>query len=778
MKFQNRALRLGAFATLAFLAAFAAPVHARDRIREIEVLEAGVPLEDADEILGFAGLETGREYDPDRIARAVRQLLDSGRFSRVQVAVEPLGEDLRLRVNVRRRPRLSAPVEVIGNDRFNDDRIREWLELDPGDFVDEQILEARAMRLVREYEKAGFPDSRIDARVLPGPGNSARAEVTIEEGPRIKPQSVVVEGVHAIPASEIKRITGGKRWWNPFSWFGWFGPGVRDELETESMRLAIRDLYLRRGYLDAEVTGPRVSDDYKTLRFTVTEGPLYQIGRMEVRGSEDFPPDRLERLLPPLVGQPASRENIEAGETALREHYGAHGYADTRLYAETAPLPEAPDKVLVRYRIREGFPATVRRVEIRGNSRTRDKVVRRELLLKPGDKFNEMRVRRSERRLRNMGFFENVRSYDLPGPFPDQRDLVFDLEEKRTGQFMVGAGFSSTDRVLGFLELSQGNFDIANWPYFTGGGQKMRLSLQAGERRNSFSIAFTEPWFMDRRLALSVEAYRRERSYSEFDDRRTGGSVGLTRGVRGIGRVGLRYTLERVEMLDMLQRDYVFADAPDRSFRFDDQDPDSLVHRLRINWSDDTRDRWFVPTRGRLFSAFAGVSGGADYTLYETGLSFRQYVPLLFGHVLSLKGRWETVESFDGDFVPLVERLYIGGGRTLRGFEYRDVGPKVVNADPALSDDYRPIGGQSMAAASAEYSVPVLGTLRLAGFCDAGNAWENSFDFDPSDLAISAGVGVRIDIPGFPIRIDYAWPIRYDDDFTEESRWNIWIGYD
>jgi outer membrane protein insertion porin family len=393
--------------------------------------------------------------------------------------------------------------------------------------------------------------------------------------------------------------------------------------------------------------------------------------------------------------------------------------------------------------------------------------------------MNEVRIERSETRLKNLGYFSNVRHYTEQAAEAGKRDLVYDVEEQRTGNFMVGAGFSSVDSLVGFMEITQSNFDLMNWPNFTGGGQKARLGLEAGTRRQTAEVSLTEPWFMDRPLALTVEAYRRMRWFDQYDEIRTGASAGLSYPVK-VGRVGVRYTLEMVQMDDVDPElwftDPAMATAGTRFFQ--DQERafgDNLNSVIRVYWANDTRDQPFVPTKGYQTTVFGELfeSGIGDNEIYKMGANYRRWYRMpWYKHVLSLRGRFETVESY-GDDVPIYEKLFLGGPRTVRGVEYRDIGPKLFRPG-----DHAPMGGQTLALASAEYSIPVFKAVRFATFMDVGSLGKDAFDPELSDVCVSVGVGLRIDIPGFPIRFDFAKPAVTDDSFTDEEFFSFAIGFE
>lgn len=752
----------------------------RQVVRDIAVRHLDEAPADPDYVLAHVATRPGHVASQSDLSRDQRALLDTGRFADVQVLLEPLEEGVRVVFAVRRRLRFLPPVTVLGARELSAARVREILGLKEGDYIDDALLAAHCGRVRAEYRKRFYPDAVVTAALRPeGSNGLGRVAVTIAEGVRRRLAGFRFEGNRALDDATLRDALGQPARLNPFA--PCFRKWRRDANDFEFVRDTLRDLYLDRGYLDAQVAQPRLegpAGESPRLVVAIAEGSRYRIGSVRVAGVTLFPAAELEALAGAGLrpGDVAARGAIEDVARALRDYYGRRGYVDTVVRANTSATGRDLD---VRFEIREGELARVRNIYIRGNTRTKDKVIRREIGLLPGAVFDEVLAERSRRRVENLGYFESVRFYESAAPGdPGRRDAVFEVVEKNTGQFMIGAGFSSVDNVIGFAEVNQSNFDIANWPYFHGGGQKARASLEIGSERKNIDLSLTEPWFLDRRLALSVEVYRRERGYHEFDETRTGGGAALTVPLR-IGRASLRYVFEQVRLSDVEEGDFVDAEDASRSYRFSDERGKYYNAPLRLSWLYDTRNRPFVPTRGTQATIFGELSGralGGDNEVYTLGLQARHWLPLWAGHVLSLRLRAESVDAFGGqDEVMIGDRLFLGGGRTLRGFEYRDVGPKVL---PAGGGDHHPVGGLTLAMASVEYTVPLFKVLRLAAFYDIGNVWSESFDADFGEFASSAGVGIRFDIPGFPIRFDYAVPLEFDDDYTDAQRWAIWIGFE
>jgi len=728
------------------------------------------------------GLREGDPYHPATVFQDVRALLDTGRFSQVTTDVEALGSELAVVFSLRNRLRLARPVEVNGAEHFRQSRIRDMLDLAVGDRVDDAVMGARAQNVLREYRKERFPDVAATWSVealRPELGECA-ARIDIREGRRAHITKYVFEGNEALADGALRKAMKHPSPWAPWSWILKYR---YDPNEVESGRMRILDLYRNAGYLDAEVDAVefKASDSGAlTGVVRVHEGPLYRIGNINLKGAALFPELSLRRLIPFDTGAVASEQRIRAAAEALRLHYTSRGYLETDVAIDRAP--RADERILdLNFDIREGRLTRVRQVEIRGNIRTRDKVIRRELVVVPGDILDEQRVRRSERRLQNLGFFSSVRSRTEDPLIPDARDLIFEVEEKRTGQFMMGVGFSSIDNLMGYMEISQGNFDLLGWPYLTGGGQKIKLAAQAGEQTQRYELSFVEPWFLDRELSLGFDLYLNRASYSDYDIERRGGAVRLAWALPFAARADVQYGLERNRVVDVADTNlYVNIDtgAP---FLFA-RDEDDIKSTLSFGVTRDTRDSPFFPRRGhrvRLSGHVAGGPLGFDTDLYGMEVAASHYTPLWFGHVFSARMQANVVESYGRTSVtPLSERLFAGGMRSIRGYRYRGVGPKARREAAGPDDrDHRMLGGNSRALAGVEYTIPLVTGIRAAAFYDMGNVWEESYTFDFSELASGAGIGLRLDIPGFPMQLDYAWALEPDDELSRTEKFSFGIGY-
>jgi len=775
------------FAVMMGMAAVTTMLTAAPVVKQIEIDNQGDGRVDRAFVLAQTTTAVGQKFDRRALARDVKALLQTERFSSVDVALEDVDGGVKLVYRIQNRYRLVDKPDVVGMDRFSRRKIRKWLNLDSGDLVDDREVGKRTRKVIDEYRDRHYPDATCtwSFDVVDSLAASARLTVVVDEGPVNYFRRINVVGNESVTAMELRKAL--KRS-HPLNAYRWIWRKKYDDYDIEEVAEDVRSVYLDHGFLDVEVDVESGSADAKGRREAtahVTEKSRYHIGTIQIDGISVFPTNTVASVVKLRAKDVASVGAIQKTASRLQQYYGDRGY----LGASARPLlvPDSATRTVdVTFRIEEGQLISIRNVVIRGNTRTKDKVIRRELLVDPGDTYSQRKVTRSQRRLQNLDFFETVRAFPEETPSPDQRDLVFDVEEKRTGKFMIGAGFSSVDDLMGFVEIQQGNFDLTGWP-FIGGGQKLRLRAQFSETREDYTISLVEPWFLDRRISLGMDLYQKDRDYDNYDQLTTGASVTLGKALPWANRLNIKYSIANTEITDVADTNLYYeadtydfdTDTGDVPFLFRDEE-EVLSSSLRFTLIHDTRNSPFVPSAGNRMSLFYELTGGplgADLDIYEVGLRSAHYVSPWYDHTISLRMRCHFVDTFgDTTEVPLSERLFLGGGRTLRGFEYRDVGPKVLRLDGS-DYDVRAQGGQSLFEAKLEYAIPIVPGIRLAAFYDTGNVWREDFKVDLSDLASSYGVGFRLDMPGFPIRIDRAWILEEDDEYTEDELWVFWIGY-
>lgn len=763
-------------------------------IKNIAVVTRGIKVADQDFVLANISVRAGSEANQQAIARDVKTLMATGRFSFIDTELNETksGDGYILTYIVALKPKLDKPVTVTGAKEMGEKKVRKWFELDVGDYVDDAILSIQKNKVLDEYRKRYYCDVKITWQIdVNDRTGFAAVHISVNEGQRASLHKVEFEGNTYVPPSRWKRFAAGlshqksiseksvppddlqeavrPHIWHIFSFITKRGIYNPDDLDAD--RMALQALYQNRGYLDARLGEPEVNlyaPRKLKAAFSISEGSQYRIGDISIRGATLFAESNLWSVVTIKSGDIAALDAINRAATALSDYYQSRGYIRTTV----RPLinPRLKDPIVdIQFDISESSLIHIRYVDIRGNTRTKDIVIRRELQAYPGEVYNQVQIKRSERILQNLGFFSKVTSYPRETIDPTKDDLIYEVEETRTGQFSIGAGYSSIDELMGFVEMSQGNFDLFNWPHFTGDGQKLRLRTQFGKQREDYELSFVEPWFLGRKLSLGVDFYDTKLSnLSDYYSQQTiGSAVTLGKPINWpfFKRVNLRYSLERITIFDV---------ATNATQMIQNEEGSRNVSTLKPAIVHDTRNNVFVPTRGNKTVLSARLSGGPlgfDTDVYGFEAETTSYWPALFDHVMSLRLWAATIQEYgNDDDVPLFDRFLLGGARNLRGFKYRYVGP-YQNGDP--------IGGKSAGLGSLEYTIPVYPNLvRVAGFYDIGNVWLDAFDFDVLKYCSDIGIGLRIDVPGFPIRIDYAWPLEISGDVQRTSaRFNFWLGY-
>lgn len=755
-----------ASAVLASLVLVAPGQEARPiRIAEVVIAPDGPMAMQEEALRARIRSRAGSNYSPEAVHDDIRALYDTNRFSDVRVDLEPVGaNEVRVVFRVREKPILTE-ILVEGARAIKASEIRNLIGIAPGEPLDEARIFAGLDEVRVKYGKRGYPDIRLEHETSIDPETRrAVVRVVVEEGRRYRVKAVRFEGNRALTQRQLRKAMRTRRY-GIFSWLLGTGRYMPEQLE-EDLR-AVRALYRDKGYVDVELGEPRVEREggRVTIVVPVTEGTLYRVGSISIEGNTILATDELMGGLAMGEGSTFSPPGERKDLGILRDAHESRGYLGTEVMTRRFPNVET-GRIDLTYTIREGELTTIDLIDIRGNTITRDRVIRRELAIRPGELYDGPKVRASEQRLRNLGYFDSVESFTEPTDAPDRRNMVFEVEEGRTGQLMLGAGYSSIDQLIGIVEVQQGNFDLFNPPLFRGAGQKLRLRVQAGSKREDYLLSFVEPWFLNRRLSLGTDLYRRENRYASglYEEKRTGGRLTLGRALTEYLRGEIYYNYERVQIGDVAEAasDAIKAEAGTRD-----------VSLLGTGLTYDTRDSVLRPTRGMRNTLHAEIAGGllgADtdfYRLREVNTSFHP-VPWFEDHVLAIQLRAGVVEEYgDSDRVPLSERFFLGGPYTVRGFKYRAVGPKDENGEP--------IGGRTMAMASFEYLVPIVPMIRGAVFYDAGMVWEEAWKVD-SNLNSGAGLGVRFDLPIGPIRLDYAWPID-TDEFNDDPNGRLHFSF-
>ena len=790
---------------LAFFAVFGAVAHGANVV-DLRVKALDGFGGDTSSVLTRCQTQEGGVYDPVTVSRDVTALKATREFQEISADAHQVEGGYEVVFYVKRKMRFQAPAVVKGCAFFSESKVVKESGLKDGELYGEGDFAEAAAKVRLAYQKKHYPDAKVTpvTEVIPG-GNSCTVTLIVDEGERLTADEFVFDGTDADEAPELCKAIGVYPWWNPVGWFG-ERPASREQLAQTVAKL--KEHYADLGYLDVKVGEPvreAKGEGLAKVVYAIEKGPRYTVGSTRIEGLTRYPEAVVaEKSDLPAPGSVAGAKALAdaAHRIAVTVGSGDSGLADTRVDVRRLPAEDSDTKLDVVFKVTEGVPVVINEVRIEGNDYTKDKVIRREIDLGPGDRMLEDRAERSQRRLQNLDYFSRVRYYlkdagrgrDQTGA--EYRDLVYEVEEKGTGSFMVGVGASSVDSVYVSAEVSQSNFDLfAPEKLFRGGGQKARLYAQCGPRIQSYEAAITEPWLFDRMLELTVEGYRRLRWYDEYDIVRTGGALTLAYPVKvwnparlwnpdadgfvKFGRFGIRWTGEFIAFDDVEHGEWEYKG---REVSFDEEDRlygDAFESVIRVFWSRDTRDSYRLATSGTRSQLFFDITAGGDNQYYRLGFSHRNYFPVWrrYNHVLMVALRGETIEGLSDD-VPIYNRLFLGGPKSVRGIEYRNVSPFARHERESGSYRYTPWGGQTLLCMNVEYTVPVVKMLRLAAFTDLGSVGADEFDFDFSDtFAWTAGFGVRFDIPSFPIRLDFGFPIEKPDHCDKEL-FSFTVGYD
>ena len=744
-------------------------------------------------------VKAGDDYDPAQCARDVRILRDAGEYDHIVVTAEHGATGIDVVYTVTRKKRFHGPLQVIGNDYWSVSKIAEKSELKDGYAYGEADFEAAAGRVRQAYQKKYFSDVKVTYAVEPVAGSDDAVTVTftIVEGKRKKIHQFAFAGNASVESAELREAIGRFPWWNPI---GWFSEDVATDQDFAEARDKIVAYYRDRGYLDVTVSLPEEvvrPDGRIDRRFTVVEGTRYKVGKISVTGVTRYPAEAVLGANKTLVsGDVAGAKAMTDAARAMEVFCGSgeQPLTDTHVRVRQIPSADDPEKLDLEFVVKEGVPVTINRILVRGNDYTKDKVLRREITLSPGDPMLADRAEQSKRRLENLRYFDRVHYYlekveggEAKDGQPERRDLVYEVAEKNTGNFMVGIGASSVDSVYGTIELSESNFDLFNPWRFRGAGQKGRILVQAGPRIQTYEASVTEPYLFDRLLELTVTGYRRQRWYDEYDIIRNGLSTEISYPVkfwptaRTTGRLGFRLAAELIEFDDVENSSwYNPATGDDQWHAFKEEEDkygDNWEIPFRIFWEDDTRDSFIFAKKGHRTSVYGDLVGG-DNQYWRLGFNYRQYLTVWkkYSHVFSFGVRGETVDAFSGD-LPIYNRLFLGGPRSIRGVEYREISPRVWQY-AGKKGRYAAWGGQTSWCVNMEYTVPIVKYVRFAFISDLGSVGSDEFDFGTDYFCWTAGVGLRLDIEQFPIRLDFATPIVDPDDGVDEELFSFTIGYD
>lgn len=706
-----------------------------------------LPLVTAIEVQGVRRIEEGsirsrlsqRIGEPlsnEKTTEDIKTIYRMGYFDDVNVTIEPFEGGIKVAYVVKEKPTI-IKVDFQGNKELSNDKIKEKITLTAGALSDITLINDTAVKIRAFYEDEGY----YLALVVPVVRRVEEGEVAvtfqITEGRKVKIRTIAFEGNKALSARKIRKAMQTKER-GLFSFITGSGYYKREVMRVDVER--IKDLYFDNGYLKVAVGEPKVklADDKRSMTITlaVSEGEQFKVASVGIAGNTVFPEATLKPLIKLAPNKVFSKSVLTKDIAALTDQYANNGYALVSIFPDIAPDEQTKEAKVV-YRITEGDKYHIGRIEIAGNTKTRDKVIRREVRLDEGDTFNAAALKRSYERLNNLQYFEAV---DIaPRPKADEKlvDLDVTVKEKPTGFLSVGGGYSSVDQFVVMADITQGNL--------FGRGQYIKLRGELGGRSNFYELSFRDPWFLDRPLAFGASIYKTRREYGNFTREATGFDLSLGKSFWEYWGATVSYNFEKADIFDV---------DPGASAFVKDQEGTRTTSSVSFSVARDTRDNYLDPLRGTRHSAsftFAGLGGTNAFLKGRLDSSW--FFPVFDVTTIHLRGRLSYVTGLFGKSVPLYERFYVGGIYTIRGFGYGEAGPLDVNREA--------IGGEKELIFNAEYIFPIISEYKFKGlvFFDAGRGYDRGETLG-SDLRYSAGVGIRWTSPMGPIRVEWGYNLN------------------
>ena len=712
-------------------------------------------------ILTTVGLEPGVELSQENVQQAVRDLQGLNVFEDIQIYGDQKPEGIKLYIIVVEYPSLEG-LRFKGQKNLKEKDMKEALALVTGQVIAPRDVVRGEQKILDLYREKGYLRAEVKGQTFAGeePGK-IYVQYDIAEGSKVQIKQIrlvqrradgtVVDSRDLPPRNprrpqqwdglgpEPRKLIGlmetkEKHWWRKGEFSG-------DTYAEDKQKLLA--YYRSLGFQQAAISRDSVYYDstrrHLFIDVEIDEGQRYRLGAVSWDGNAIFGSDELVEKLELERGMIYGRSGLELADMARFTYY-EKGYLDTRVVPQETIRGDSID---VSFQIFEGQPWTIRKVEIAGNTKTHEKVIRREIELRPGDIYQQNLVQESQRRIFLLNFFKDVQIQPEYSPVEDERlvDLTFNVEERPTGQASMGAGYSDRDKLVGQIGL--------RIPNFRGMGQNLDFSWEFGTRREQFLVGFTEPWLFDTPTSLTVRIYTMKSQYYEFYDfERNSINIRVGRRLKkpAYSSLSFGYRLESESYSDFGENfDRSLLDNPLYARRYEER----LTSGFELVYSRDTRDQAQFPTKGTLFTytpeiASSIVAGDVDFHKHEVG--FNYYRPSWWKFVWSLETKVAVIDGFTADDdlnLSIWERFSPGGvdywDGQVRGYPDRSLGPRISNVN---------IGGRSMIIANLEYRFPIA-EQQVYGilFADAGNAWDSVSDLNPLKLRRSLGFGFRVQTP-------------------------------
>ncbi|HYS16369.1 MAG TPA: outer membrane protein assembly factor BamA [Candidatus Binatia bacterium] len=682
-------------------------------------------------ILGRVKSTVGSAFNPTLLAEDIRSIFGLGFFDDVQLRVEDFEGGVKVVFVVTERP-FVRDIDFVGNKKADRDTLQEKIDIKLGSVYNPVDVQRAVDKLRDYYEDEGYFEVQITPTVEKFADGDVRLIFNIVEGRQITIDKIVFRGNKGLTDAQLKDAMETKE----RQYFILRGKVQRQRLESDIDRIIA--LYNDNGFIQARVESHDVAIDREQARVTITivvvEGPQFRVGEVKVTGVTLLPELEVERQILLKPGDVFSLTRVRDSVQGILNLYSTIGRASAEVTPRRDQLTEI-SQINLTFEITEGPEVYVERINISGNVRSEDKILRRELPLHEGDLYTLQKKDRARQKLVNLGYFESVNVTTQPGS--DKTKIIVNVEvvERPTGIFSIGGGYSSADSLVGTIDLAQRNF--------LGRGWEVAIRIRAGATTQQGTISFTEPWLFDRPLSAGFDIYKSIRNYQDYTYDTTGLNLRLSHPFAEYWRWLLGYRVSQDDISNL---------SDTATPELVDQKGTTITSAVSGSLTRDSRDVVAAPTRGgqtTLTMDFAGLGGDSQF--FKATVLQTYFKPLWFGHVLGTRAEAGYGTGWGGQDFPLFERFYLGGPNTIRAFKFRSV-------SPVDSAGFK-TGGTSEVLGNVEYVVPLPFGLRVAAFFDVGNVYGFGTSFDPTDLRYGPGGGIRWQSPFGPIRVDYGFNI-------------------
>lgn len=712
-------------------------------------------------VLGSAQINEGDDYSIFNVRRAIKNLWDTGLYTDINILAEEVEGGLKVIIRVKESPIVSR-LEIKGNKKIKEQDIKDAIPLRIGGLFSPSRIQESINKIISLYEQKGYYNTRIETTTdeTSAPGR-IEISIDVDEGQKIRITDIVFDGNENFPDKKLRGALSTKeKSWLRF----WRGGGYNDEKFRKDLTEKLPEFYQKHGFVNAQVLGHDLEFKEKgrdvTIRISVDEGQQFYVGTIDVTGNSHFPDAAILRSFTIREGQVFNEEKFKESIDKVRELYGDEGY----IYLQAQPLREQKDSLInVNLVLNEGEPATVRKIVIRGNESTFEDVIRRRIMLYPGDLFRQPLVKASYQNLVNSGFFEqDIGVEPRPVAESNEVDLVFNVKEKHTGSANFGAGFGGGYGMTAFLDLTQSNL--------FGRGKSVQLRLEIGSRMNNVDLSYMDPYFLNTPVSFDVGIFnmRRRLRNDPFQDRYKGFYT----------RFGFPtpfdyvrfYTGYSLQSIDIRGDSSLIANLLGANVNSYPQ----TSSKITLSLIRDTRFNTQHPKSGTYHSLDAKFSGGPfggniGFQKYE--FDSRWYIPTVGQTaVLGLRAKGGTMKPFGGASSPVVDfrELYVLGGTGygretdihLRGYDDRTVGVDGVQYNR----------GRTYFVASVEEEIEITKMVFGVLFAEAGNVWSDLSTFDPAKLRRSAGFGLRLETPMGPLGLEFGYGFDRTDEYGNRTK--------